>query len=422
MLLTHAPRSRRLAPAARALAVAAVLPALALPVAAPTVLAPPVAAAAEDDPTCESPQADGPRTVQGPNLASEALDVPRATALAAKEGVREAGDGVTVVVVDAPFGGLDPATFEGLDTGHGVTVAGIIRGRDQQSPPVPVGIAPGARLEERPFYVATSGSGDDGKPEPTSAALGRVLSGLAGDVRSGRLGERTVVVVPTEVQATPALRAAVGRLHAAGALVVAAAGDRGAAEFLDDYDDGGPAAGEDAAADVGPAASDDVLTVGVSSPGATNVLRNSQTDVAAPGLGSVSISVEGGGSCLVTSVSSHWAAAQVAGVAALVWSVHRGDTADELRARLEGTATGNGSQASPLTGFGMVQPVEAIQRPVEGMDGTGAGGEVVPRGEVPEERADLLATTRRDAVWWGLAGGGALVVLLVLRPVLARRR
>ena len=34
---------------------------------------------------------------------------------------------------------------------------------------------------------------------------------------------------------------------------------------------------------------------------------------------------------------------------------------------------------------------------------------------------DVLAATRRHAVWWGLLGGGALLVAVVLRPVLSRR-
>ena len=93
----------------------------------------------------------------------------------------------------------------------------------------------------------------------------------------------------------------------------------------------------------------------------------------------------------------------------------------KLRDRLQGTASGNG-HASPSTGYGVVQPVEALQRPLESMGAGSQRSADVPRGQVPPARADLLADTRHDAVWWGLAGGGALVVLLVLRPVLARRR
>ena len=40
----------------------------------------------------------------------------------------------------------------------------------------------------------------------------------------------------------------------------------------------------------------------------------------------------------------------------------------------------------------------------------------------PEPAPDLLATTRDNAIWWGLIGGGLLVVALLLRPMLARRR
>jgi membrane-anchored mycosin MYCP len=41
---------------------------------------------------------------------------------------------------------------------------------------------------------------------------------------------------------------------------------------------------------------------------------------------------------------------------------------------------------------------------------------------VPKEPKDVLASTRKNAVWWGLVGGGVLLLALVLRPVLARRR
>ena len=234
--------------------------------------------------------------------------------------------------------------------------------------------------------------------------------------------DRAIVLIPAAVRGSAALEAQLDRLHAEGALVIAPVGDRPQAKtgFLQDYA-GKPRAGEDAAADVWPAADEDVVSVGISTPGAAGVaLRSSGVDLAAPGVGSISVGLQGGW-CLVADPSSAWAAAQVAGVAALVWSVHSGDSADQLRARLEGTASGNGD-ASPLTGHGVVQAVEAIQRPAEALADDSRGTTAVRRGEVPPERADLLAGTREDAVWWGLAGGGALVVLLVLRPVLARRR
>ena len=54
-----------------------------------------------------------------------------------------------------------------------------------------------------------------------------------------------------------------------------------------------------------------------------------------------------------------------------------------------------------------------------------AHGDVIDQPQVlavPEEPDDVLASTRENAVWWGLVGGGTLLLALVLRPVLARRR
>jgi membrane-anchored mycosin MYCP len=69
--------------------------------------------------------------------------------------------------------------------------------------------------------------------------------------------------------------------------------------------------------------------------------------------------------------------------------------------------------------------VEALRRPLTFDDGapeTNETNNTVLKARAPRAEADALADTRRDAVWWGLAGGGALVIALLLRPVLARRR
>lgn len=397
---------------ARALVAALAL--AAMPVVLPG--APPAHAA--EDPECASVGPDdGDRLkVTGPNLASDALRIPAAKKLVAAAG-RKPGQGVTVVVVDTETAGFNRAAYADLPSNHGIVSAGIVVGEAQKSPAVDVGIAPSAGLLALKFYDAPEGQAKDGEKAPTPERLTAVLRGIKPKPR-----DRVVVLIPAVVRGSAALRAELDRLHAAGALLVAPVGDRPQAKtgFLQDYA-GKPRAGEDAAADVWPAADDNVISVGISTPGAAGIaLRSSGVDLAAPGVGSVSFGLQGGW-CLVTDPSSSWAAAQVAGVAALVWSVHSSDTADQLRARLEGTASGNGD-ASPLTGHGVVQAVEALQRPAEAVAADARGTTPVPRGQVPPERADLLADTRHDAVWWGLAGGGALVVLLVLRPVLARRR
>lgn len=383
--------------------------------ASPLVLPGPPAVAAEN-PECASigPDDRDRPTVTGPNVASEELQVPAATRIAAAAG-RAPGKGVNVVVVDTDTAGFDPRKYADLTSAHGLTAAGIVIGPAQDKPPVDIGIAPAAGIRVLRFYDAPEGAAKDDEKPPTP-------EGLVEQLRRIPRGPRTIVLIPTAVRGSAQLRTEIERLHTNGALIIAPVGDRPQAKtgFLQDYA-GQQRAGEDAAADVWPAADEDVVAVGISNPAAAGIaLRSSGVDLAAPGVGSFSLGLQGG-YCLVSDPSTAWAAAQVAGVAALVWSVHRTDTADQLRARLEGTASGNGD-ASPLTGHGMVQAVEALQRPVEALGEESPRSTPVRRGEVPRERTDLLAGTREDAVWWGLAGGGALVVLLVLRPVLARRR
>lgn len=414
--MTGRPRAPRAGLAALA-ATALALPLAPGAPAGPAAAAPAAgsARALAEGPDCAATAEDDERKVSGVNDANEALQVPEASAVAARAD-RRPGQGVRVVVVDTEIpGGVTLGARPDLASAHGLTAAGIVGGQAQSGPSVDVGIAPAAEVVPAPFYDVPRGQESDGERTPSSGALAATLRGIS-------VGRRTVVLVPTVVAGSRELTAALAGLHRRGALVVAPAGDvpGEGSGFLEEYA-GTAKPGQDAAADVWPAADRDVVAVGISSPeGQGTALRNSAVDLAAPGVGSVSIGVQGGW-CVVAEASTDWAAAQVAGVAALVWSVHSEDTADQLRARLQATASGNG-EASPLTGFGVVQPVEALQRPVESMRAHERREEVVPRGKVPAERADLLADTRREAVWWGLGGGGALVVLLVLRPVLARRR
>ena len=74
-----------------------------------------------------------------------------------------------------------------------------------------------------------------------------------------------------------------------------------------------------------------------------------------------------------------------------------------------------------------MQALDALTRPMVIDDGgtdLGAGGvEHQPQLlTVPKKPDDVLASTRKDAVWWGLLGGGVLLFAVLVRPVLARRR
>ena len=80
-----------------------------------------------------------------------------------------------------------------------------------------------------------------------------------------------------------------------------------------------------------------------------------------------------------------------------------------------------------MTGYGVVQPLEALTRPLRpGRDGeyadTTSASDESPRARAPEPEVDSLASLRHTALWASILGGAALLLALMLRPVLARRR
>lgn len=400
-------------------ALAAVALTLVVPAPAPAADVGAAGAVAPTGPDCPSVTADyrDELSVRGTNDANERLQVPRAQEVARALSGNPPGKGVTVVVVDTPFDTPNAARAE-TSSGHGLAAAGIIGGTDQADPVrVDVGIAPGARVVSEPFYTAPADQRSDDEVVPMASGLATALSRVA-DQRSGAYRGRVIVLVPTQVPRSAALEKQVARLVASGALVVAASGDRpDAGAFPEQLAEDKP--GEDAADLVWPAAAPGVVAVGVSTPAAETVLRSSRIDLAAPGSGAVSRGLNGGW-CTLPVPSTHWAAAQVAAVAALVWSAHPGEDATALVRRLEQTASGSGGRDSAVTGYGVVQPVEALQRQV--VTAPVPDADPMTPARPPREQADVLAGAREDAVWWGLGGGAALVVLIVLRPLLARRR
>jgi membrane-anchored mycosin MYCP len=246
-----------------------------------------------------------------------------------------------------------------------------------------------------------------------------------------------VVTIALALPDDPGVRERVERLWDLGAIVVAPTGNRPGADdgvpagLSSDYEEHRP--GEDVAKLIHPADYDHVLAVNATMaglPGSVEptdlVLENSQTDVAAPTARAVSYSVQGG-TCLLSVPATSWATAEVSGVLALLRSAYPDDTPQQAVNRLRYTAAGRPDIPNTLVGAGEVQADAALTRPLEmAADGTVLShGEVIDEPQVlavPEEPDDVLAATRHNAVWWGLLGGGILVLALVLRPVLARRR
>ncbi len=376
------------------------------------------------------------------------MQVARAQEIASSGG-RVPGAGVTVAVLDSGVADTElmdvvrPAGRppRALVDHHGTAMAGLIAARG--TPEKPIGIAPGARILDVRVY-------DRLQPDDTSDEVGPradlLLEGLRYVAGLPR-GEVGVLVVGLTFARTSeldaALREVLGRLTAKDVLVVAASGDRPSDESDPlypelGYDGAEPPHGEDARPVIWPASNPGVLAVNATATVVVedevvvgdadgDVLRSSATDLAAPTADAVSVAIDGRSTCLLAEVSTAWAAAEVAGVAALVRAAYPRDSARQVVARLETTATGSLRSATVLTGHGIVQPVEALTRPLRPSRAGDVGGSQVidegdQRAEAPEPKADVLASTRRNAVWWGLLAGGALIVAVLLRPVLARRR
>lgn len=389
----------------------------------------PASAAETEDPSCASVMLDTTPVAQA-KAESEtyrALNVAAAHQALDRQGVQP-GAGVRVAVVDSgirPMAGL-PVAQQMLPLTpvffQGTAVAGLIAGAPRADGK-PVGIAPAASLIDVRVYDSLRPQ-QEGELPP---AADRVAGGL--EWLASQPGLAHIVAVPVRVGPDDRMKAAVERLWQQGTVVVAASGDRPTddqpdAEAFATYD-----GDEDAAASSFPAGYDKTVAVSATAPDGVDVtatvLANSATDVAAPTVGAVSYALNGG-TCVIDTVSTAWATAEVAGVLALIKSAHPRDTAAQLVTRLVRTASGRDDVRGRFLGAGVVQPAEAVTRPLRPAK-DGSVEQTVPepvdvRAEAPPRARDVLAGTRSAAVWWGLAGGGALLLALLLRPVLTRRR
>ena len=376
-----------------------------------------------------------------PSLPLEEMGVDDAMARLKKEHVKP-GAGVTVAVIDSGVSSSAPITIAGtpVETGnkevepvdyHGTAVAGLIAGHPRPDGGGPVGIAPWAQIYDVQVYddAEASSAPDSAQSPMTPENLRQGLDAVIAAVPT--FGIR-IVNMSLAIPDDPEIRAKIAQLHELGAVVVAPTGNR-SAEFPVEMPTTFEAhqSGEDAAPYIHPADYDDVLGVNASPAGSENsdptswVMENSMTDVAAPTAGGVSYSLRGE-SCLLRNPATSYAAAEVSGVLALLQSAYDEPIAASVT-RLLTTANGRPDVPNTLVGAGEVQAMDALTRPmVINADGDDLGAGTVQHEPqvlaVPEEPADVLASTRENAVWWGVLGGGVLLLAVVLRPVLARRR
>lgn len=355
------------------------------------------------------------------------------------------GDGTRVAVV---AGGVKPqaglpvqptaSSLVGreIEMYQGTAIAGLVAGGEEEG--LQLGAAPGAEvLDARIMDSFAGGEGGlyDFNPTATVAMLGALATTNV-----------DIVVMPFPLDGTtPELERAVRTLLDQDVIVVAAAGDRPGSEeeplaesYLEPEGEeeseapSGFSPPEDAADDAFPAGYDHPLLLSVSSTALSGdpqevVLPNSGIDLVAPTEGAVTYALNDT-LCVLDRPASAWATGTVAGVLALVRSAHPDDTPRQVVARVLETATG-GEDPAPgnrLSGRGVVQPFQAVTAPLRpARDGTVASSQSRDRTEaapVPQDDPDLLAGTRRNAVWWGLLGGGALLVAVVVRPLVTRRR
>ncbi|WP_248961054.1 S8 family serine peptidase [Sphaerisporangium perillae] len=248
------------------------------------------------------------------------------------------GEGVTVALIDSGVDTLHPQlkvarsidlTGTGLRdcVGHGTAVAGIIAGTDRKDIPF-VGVAPKARLISI---------------KQTNGDRGDVALLAQGIKQAADLGAQ-VINISIETSDQPDLRAAVDYALAKDIVIVAAAGNL-------KKEDGTPAAAY-------PASYQGVLSVGSAGPdGRRTDFSNAVTPISVLAPGEDITSTWPGGTYRQDLPGTSFAAAYVAGVAALVRARHPGLDNVRVRRRIEITADGASGTG---TGAGMVNPLLAV--------------------------------------------------------------
>ena len=386
-----------------------------------------------------------PATTEVPSLPVDLLHIEQAHDMFAAAG-RKPGEDVKVAVVDSGVADTGHLNVQPLPTAfpnvfpidyHGTAVAGLI-GAEKGTSGI-IGIAPAATIVDVRVYETDDPSKDGIGLQPANVVDGlrRLLVAVKSDPTI------KVVNISLAMDHSTELEKVVRKLIKRDVVVVAASGNRPTEEgefaygkFSDDPPTDSEA-GEDAASVFFPAGYDDVLTVNASGEGfglnpIASVLQNSQTDVAAPTANAVTLDRQGGTCRLVETIATSWATAEVSGVVAMLRSWYPDESAAQIVARLKATASGiePGSvdvPVSPMTGVGVIQPVEAMTRQMTvGSDGTVVAmtdaARQLPPARAPQPEADPLGSMRENAVWWGMLSGGAIVFALLMRPLIARLR
>ncbi|WBU38693.1 S8 family serine peptidase [Homoserinibacter sp. YIM 151385] len=376
-------------------------------------------AVAAEDTSCS---ADRPTSIAGEPPGLQRLGARTAWQQSTGEGVRVA---IVDSGVDTRNAHLRGAVADGVSTGasgspendlvgHGTAIGGIIAAREVEGSGV-VGVAPDAELLAVRAFEVLEGSND----ERIAPSIERIAAGISWAAEHGA----DVINVSLSVGADDArLRGAVQKAQAAGALVVASAGNRNTADQDDPPTRFFPA---EYPGVLGVAAVD---IEGIWQADAS--FAGDWVDVVAPGSQVQTAYLSAGDCILGDSPSSSWATGYVSGAAALVAAAHPEETPDDWAYRLQATAL----RADPWsrtdeTGWGEVRPAEAIAF----IDDGTAPGPASPVHEAPERSAapvapiaiggdaDPMATTRAVVLGTLMAGVAISAIALLLGRLGARR-
>lgn len=384
----------------------------------------PAPADAADEPECSGDFEENFST-DATSVPYEQLNVERAQEISK-------GGGVGIAVVDSGVSeeaGLTDGDFalkglnkELLDQ-HGTLVAGLITGKERDGKIT--GIAPEAKLVSIRVYDKDVSKDEDSDDQDLTA--NGIAAGIDLAVDKADQFNIKVINVSSTTGNDATLKQAVKRAQDNGILVVAAVGNRDDGdEDREDYEPG-----EDIK--TYPASYAGVLGVSAVLPEgdesndvAGEVLASRATDVAAPTFGAVT-AYPNDSTCVLGDVATSWSTAMVSGLAAMVRDRFPKYTAAQTAARIMATANGTTDDRSTFTGFGVIQPVEALTRDLDiSKSGEVAGAEQQSEktgaAPAPEPPIDRYADARKSFVWWGLLAGGALVLAALLRPLFVRRR
>ncbi|WP_051756574.1 S8 family serine peptidase [Kitasatospora purpeofusca] len=299
--------------------------------------------------------------------------------------------------------------------GHGTALATLVAGR-RPADGGPSGVAPAAKV------LAVAATDDAGS---TNADL------LARGIRAAADGGARIGLVAAPIaEPAPALADAVGYATAKGMLLVAPVGPDNQAVNAPVYPAGYPGVLAVAAigADGAPAGSGVSDSAGGSAGRAGGAAvavapgRTSRVDVTAPGEGLLAAGPGGG---TFTASGPSYAAALVAGTAALVLGRSPSLTVEQLADRLRSTAYRPGTALpDPAVGWGAVDPVTAVGAPAA----AGAAAAAVPTAAATAEPVvvppppDGRPVRLASAVTGVSLGGAALLGLAAAAARVGRNR